>query len=120
MVNNHEFIADESVIVQSKNVKNYQELILQEIIKQQNLDLIHQFNFNNTKKRFIMMTKKNSKFAKAKMLLVIPALAIAGFVFAEKTYKTNDVKANTQKKDIEAAVENDGTLVLTFDQTSEQ
>ena len=50
MVSNHEFIADESVLIQSNNVKNYQELILQEILKQQNLPLIHQFNFNNTKK----------------------------------------------------------------------
>lgn len=85
MINNHEFIADESVIVQSKNVKNYQELILQEILKQQNLPLIHQFNFNNTKKRFIMMTKKNSKFANAKKYLAIPIFIIAGFAFAERT-----------------------------------
>ena len=111
MINNHEFIADESVIAESKSVKNYQELILQEILKQQNLDLIHQFNFNNTKKRFIMMTKKNSKFAKTKMLLVIPALAIAGFVFAEKTYKTNDTEANTQKKDIVSLLVSDDPLV---------
>jgi len=50
MVNNHEFIADDSVIRKKKNIKSYQELILQEILKQQNLPLIHQFNFNNTKK----------------------------------------------------------------------
>lgn len=86
IINNHEFIADEGVIAQNKNVKNYQELILQEILKQQNLPLIHQFNFNNTKKRFIMMTRKNSKFAKAKRYLVIPVFAVAAIVFAEKTY----------------------------------
>ncbi|HEX7871124.1 MAG TPA: M56 family metallopeptidase [Chryseobacterium sp.] len=111
MINNHEFIADESVILKNKNVKKYQELILQEILKQQNLALIHQFNFNNTKKRFIMMTKKNSKFARTKMFLVIPALAIAGFVFAEKTYKTNDEGINTQKKDIVSLLISDDPLV---------
>ncbi|WP_210148372.1 M56 family metallopeptidase [Chryseobacterium scophthalmum] len=86
MINNHEFIADESVISKNKNIKNYQELILQEILKQQNLPLIHQFNFNNTKKRFIMMNNKNSKFAKVKNYLAVPAFAVLAIVFAEKTY----------------------------------
>lgn len=89
MINNHEFIADESVILEGKNVKNYQELILQEILKQQNLALIHQFNFNNTKKRFIMMTSKNSKFAKAKKMMVIPIFIITGFAFAERVTDKN-------------------------------
>lgn len=86
MINNHEFIADESVILKNKNVKKYQEFILQEILKQQNLALIHQFNFNNTKKRFIMMTSKNSKFAKAKKMMVIPIFIITGFAFAERVH----------------------------------
>ncbi|KQT22198.1 hypothetical protein ASG31_02345 [Chryseobacterium sp. Leaf404] len=89
MVNNHEFLADERVITKNTDIKNYQELILQEVLKQQNLSLTHQFNFNNTKKRFIMMTKQNSKFAKAKKFLSIPVFAIAVFVFAEKVYGSN-------------------------------
>jgi len=86
MVDNHEFIADESVIGKNKNIKSYQELILQEILKQQDLPLIHQFNFNNTKKRFIMMNNKKSKFAKVKNYLTVPAFAVLAIVFAEKTY----------------------------------
>ncbi|OBW43222.1 BlaR1 peptidase M56 [Chryseobacterium sp. MOF25P] len=86
MVDNHEFIADESVISKNKNIKSYQELILQEILKQQNLPLIHQFNFNNTKKRFIMMNNENSKFAKVKNYLAVPVFAVLAIVFAEKTY----------------------------------
>ncbi|MCA6067282.1 M56 family metallopeptidase [Chryseobacterium sp. RG1] len=86
IVTNHEFIADEEVIHVNKNIKNYQELILQEILKQQNLSLIHQFNFNNTKKRFIMMTRKNSKFAKAKKYLTIPAFAALAVFFVDKAY----------------------------------
>ncbi|MCX8522773.1 M56 family metallopeptidase [Chryseobacterium formosus] len=99
MINNHEFIADESVILEGKNVKNYQELILQEILKQQNLALIHQFNFNNTKKRFIMMTSKNSKFAKAKKYLAIPAFAVLAIVFAEKTYAKESSEILSIEKD---------------------
>lgn len=92
MINNHEFIADEGVIARNKNIKNYQELILNEIIRRQNLNLTHQFNFNNTKKRFIMMTSKNSKFAKAKRYFAIPAFAVLAIIFAEKTYAKENVE----------------------------
>ena len=108
MVNNHEFIADESVIIQSKSVKNYQELIFKEILKQQNLPLTHQFNFNNTKKRFIMMTSKNSKFAKAKKYLAIPVFAILAVVFAEKTYAKESTEIlNIEKDNVIAKVFSD-------------
>lgn len=101
MVNNHEFLADESVISQNKNIKQYQELILQEILKQQNLPLIHQFNFNNTKKRFIMMNNKKSKFAKLKNYLVVPAFAVLAIIFAEKTYaKESNENLNQEKESI--------------------
>lgn len=98
MVNNHEFIADDRVIRKNKNIKSYQELILQEILKQQNLPLIHQFNFNNTKKRFIMMTNKNSKFAKMKNYLAVPAFAVLAIVFAEKTYAKDNTKISNQEE----------------------
>lgn len=97
IINNHEFIADEAVIAENKNIKNYQELILQEILKQQNLALIHQFNFNNTKKRFIMMTKKNSKFAVAKKYLAFPAFFVLAFVFAEKVYANENTGSADSK-----------------------
>ena len=92
IVSNHEFLADEEVITKNKNIKNYQELILKEVLKQQNLSLTHQFNFNNTKKRFIMMTKQNSKFAKAKRFLAIPVFALAALAFAEKVYGNDTIK----------------------------
>lgn len=99
MVDNHEFIADESVISKNKNIKTYQELILQEILKQQDLPLIHQFNFNNTKKRFIMMNNKNSKFAKVKNYLAVPAFAVLAIVFAEKTYAKESIENLNQEKE---------------------
>ncbi|WP_144281414.1 M56 family metallopeptidase [Chryseobacterium echinoideorum] len=97
IINNHEFIADEAVIAENKNVKIYQELILQEILKQQNLQLIHQFNFNNTKKRFIMMTKKNSKFATAKKCLALPVFIVLTFAFAEKVYANDNTGIDDSK-----------------------
>ncbi|MCU7617389.1 M56 family metallopeptidase [Chryseobacterium sp. PBS4-4] len=103
MITNHEFLADEEVISQKENIKNYQELILNEVLKQQNLPLTHRFNFNNTKKRFIMMTKRNSKFAEAKKYLAIPIFAVLAVLFAERVYANesteNLIKSNTISDD---------------------
>ncbi|MCW3169415.1 M56 family metallopeptidase [Chryseobacterium sp. 09-1422] len=100
MTTNHEFLADEEVIKQKENIKNYQELILNEVLKQQNLPLTHQFHFNNTKKRFIMMTKRNSKFAEAKKYLAIPIFAVLAISFAERVYANDN---NTFSKDLSLA-----------------
>lgn len=86
MVENHEFIADSCVVSAKSDIKNYQKTILQEILKQNNFKLIHQFNYSNTKKRFIMMTNKNSKFAGLKNYLSLPVIALSAFIFSEKVY----------------------------------
>lgn len=99
IISNHEFLADEGVIQQNKNIKTYQELILNEILKQQNPALVDPFNFNNTKNRFIMMTKQNSKFGKAKRFLAIPVFAIATFAFAEKVYGSENPENRIFKSD---------------------
>lgn len=84
MMNNHEFLADENVINNYFEVKSYQHLILDEISHHQNYQLTHQFNFYNTKKRFIMMTKSTSKSAHLKKILILPLFAIFFVVFANK------------------------------------
>ncbi|MFT3918129.1 M56 family metallopeptidase [Cloacibacterium sp.] len=84
MINNHEFLADENVVNNNYGIKSYQHLILDEIIYHQNYQLTHQFNFNNTKKRFIMMTKSKSKLANLKKFLILPLFAIFFVAFANK------------------------------------
>lgn len=96
--NNHEFVVDQEVIAATKNVRNYQELIFNEISKHQNYNLTHQLHFNNTKKRFIMMTTKNSKYALAKKYVSIPAFAILAFAFAEKVYANPTLSENSIQK----------------------
>lgn len=76
MITNHEFLADAYVLKNNFNISNYQHLILNEIKHSQSLKLTHQFNFNNTKKRFIMMTSKNSRLVGMKKFLLLPVLAI--------------------------------------------
>ncbi len=88
IVTNHEFLADESVLKSDFNLKDYQKLILQEIISSQNYNLTHTFNFKNTKKRFIMMNTKKSKLTNIKKTVSIPVLMIAFVLFVQKTYAT--------------------------------
>ncbi|WP_370688422.1 M56 family metallopeptidase [Chryseobacterium sp. EO14] len=88
MITNHEFLADESVLKNDFTIKDYQNLILEEIISSQNYNLTHTFNFKNTKKRFIMMNTKKSKLADLKKVISIPVLMIAFGLFVQRTYAT--------------------------------
>lgn len=86
MTTNHEFLADEAVLNSKFNMTDYQNLILDEIVSSQGPSLTHSFNFNNTKKRFIMMNTKKSKFILLKKAAGFTALVAATALFAEKKY----------------------------------
>ncbi|PKP33351.1 MAG: hypothetical protein CVU00_10805 [Bacteroidetes bacterium HGW-Bacteroidetes-17] len=80
----HEYLADEGLLAGGMNKLNYQRLLLSHTVGLQINDLTNNFNQSLIKKRFIMMTKTQSKkFARLKMLLVIPmtALLILCFTF---------------------------------------
>lgn len=89
MITNHEFQADEYVLKNDFDVKNYQHLILNEIAFTKKFEFTHQFNFNNTKKRFIMMTSKNAKFSLAKNLFTLPLIVILFLLFSKKVEAQN-------------------------------
>ncbi|MDQ1098344.1 MULTISPECIES: M56 family metallopeptidase [Chryseobacterium] len=97
---NHEFLADDSVLENNFNVKDYQNLVLDEIISSQNYTLTNTFNFKNIKKRFIMMNTKKSIWTQVKKAISIPALVISFGLFVEKTYAHPIEKMieKTQKK----------------------
>ncbi len=109
MIDNHEFLADESIIQQKNNVKDYQTLILSEILQTQNLKLTHQFNYNNTKKRFIMMTTKKSKFEKPKKLIAVSAFAGLSILFVQKVYASDIIseKVSIQEPIIAESIKSD-------------
>lgn len=102
IVTNHEFLADEDVISKNFDVKSYQQLILNEISTYNNLQFTNQFNYHNTKKRFIMMTRPDSRFSKLKKMLTLPVIALLTFFFTQKTYagdlnSTNRISLSSQK-----------------------
>lgn len=89
IITNHEFLADEAVMKSNYDIREYQNLILEEILNHQNPPLTHSFNFNNTKKRFIMMKTKKTKFSLLKKTAGITALISAVALFSERTYAEN-------------------------------
>ncbi len=89
---NHEFLADEYV-VQSYQVKRYQNLLLDTIQSQKTLQLVSNLNFSITKIRLKMMTKKTSRwrsilFASATLPFFMSLLLLFG----------NEVTAQTPPK----------------------
>ena len=102
MKTNHEFLADEAVLSKSIDIKSYQKLVVSEIVKLQTSNLVHTFNFTNTKKRLIMMSKQKSKFSIWKKIGITPIIAgvsllVIQFVNAE-TPKEFEELTNSLKK----------------------
>lgn len=99
-ITNHEFLADEAVLKYKFNIKEYQNLILDEIINRQNLHLTHSFNFINTKKRFIMMNTKKTKFDLFKKTAGVATLIACVALFSEKTYANKPVNTDSHAANV--------------------
>ncbi|WP_236672962.1 M56 family metallopeptidase [Flavobacterium tagetis] len=82
---NHEFLADEAVNKQFDEVKSYQNLLLQFASSKHTVALASNINYQITKKRLIMMTKKES-VAKAvfKVLAVVAVCIVLLFAFSSE------------------------------------
>lgn len=92
---NHEFLADEAVNKQFGEVENYQNLLLDFASQKNTVALASTINYLITKKRLLMMTKKES-FTKIvlKVFTVGAVYAITFFVFTPKSIaqSSNNVK----------------------------
>ena len=96
---NHEFLADEAVNKQFGSVRNYQNLLLDFASNKTTVSLASNINYLITKKRLLMMTKKESPtkiVLKVSSVCVVYALLL--FVFSTKTMAQN--KAEVKEKDI--------------------
>jgi TonB family protein len=95
---NHEFLADEFVVNTITTPQVYQLLLLDKARQPSVLVLSSSFNYLQTKKRIIMMTKKTSfKIAILKQIALIPVIIITGFLFSTKVI-AQDQKKTVQKQ----------------------
>jgi TonB family protein len=104
---NHEFLADEVVVKSIASPHEYQLLLLDKAKQPSVLVLSSSFNYLQTKKRIIMMTKKTSfRTAILKQIAVIPLIVLTGFLFSTRviaqdsktTQKAKDTSVELQKQ----------------------
>lgn len=82
--NNHEYQADEQVILHGINAKKYQLLLIEKAVGSQHFtSMANSFNHSKLKSRITMMLKKKSNpWARLKYLYVLPLTACAIVAFA--------------------------------------
>ena len=98
--NIHEFEADETVIKEGVDAKQYQLLLIKKAVGTRLYSMANSFNHSKLKKRITMMLKeKSNPWARLKYLYVLPLAAIAVTAFArpeisEKMEEISAVKVN--------------------------
>lgn len=97
----HEYLADNAVIAQGCSRARYQLLILEQHVGLKLFEMANNFNRSLIKRRITMMTKNKSKrWAKAKVLLIIPLFCFLMLAFADpKTSKNADLTAQNNTQD---------------------
>lgn len=92
----HEFIADAAVLKET-TAKDYGKLLVQSLFKQVNLQLTHNFNQIEIKKRLAMMEKLRSPGYKfLKVFVLLPFVAIMLFAFSNGSPRIKAIKQNNE------------------------
>lgn len=121
--NVHEFEADETVIRNGIDAKNYQLLLIKKAVGSRLYSIANSFNHSKLKKRItMMMKKKSSPWARAKYLYLLPlaAVAVAAFAHPEisklsdeiSSVKVNDFSAITENHEVENTYSKPNGLIL--------
>ncbi len=100
--NIHEFLADEGVLTEGYNKRDYQELLVNQTMGIQVNSLSNNFSQSLIKRRLIMMSKsKTNKIALLKMAFILPLALFLTIIFSSVV--TEKVVAQTDKNEIETA-----------------
>jgi len=92
---NHEFLADQAVLNQGVDTKNYQNILLAFSSSQQEQSLVNAINYSSIKKRFTLMKTQTPKsVAWLRSLLLLPLLGVLIYSFSN----TIEVEKETLKK----------------------
>ena len=116
--NIHEFEADETVIKEGVDAKQYQLLLIKKAVGTRLYSMANSFNHSKLKKRITMMLKeKSNPWARLKYLYVLPLAAIAVTAFArpeisEKVEEISAVKVNDLAEIVQENVLRDTENVL--------
>ena len=94
----HEYEADEAVLNQGVDVKQYQLLLIRKSVGDQLFSMANNSNYQSLKKRIRMMTmNKSSRWNRLRALAVVPVIALALLAFANTKSVAAVVTANGQQ-----------------------
>ena len=94
--NIHEYEADETVLREGVNARNYQMLLIKKAVGTRLYSMANSFNHSSLKKRITMMLKEKSNlWARAKYLYILPlaALAVTAFARPEVSAVADEISA---------------------------
>lgn len=95
---NHEFLADEAVNRQFEEISNYQKMLLDIALDKTTVALASTINYLITKKRFVMMTKKESPITVSlKVFGVGIVFVVSLFIFSSEAV-AQEVNVNSDNK----------------------
>jgi hypothetical protein len=96
----HEYLADNAVIAQGCNAAKYQLLIFEQHVGVKLFEFANNFNHSQIKRRITMITKRKSKrWAKFKVLLILPLLSFLVLTFADSNTTREPDKAKQKDTD---------------------
>ena len=100
--NIHEYEADETVLREGVNARNYQMLLIKKAVGTRLYSMANSFNHSSLKKRITMMLKeRTNRWARLKLLLAVPVMAGALYVFAQPEVKEvpRQIQSELQQKE---------------------
>ena len=98
----HEYEADEGVISSGVNMVQYQLLLVKKAVGTRLYSMANGFNHSKLKKRITMMLKeRTNRWARLKLLLAVPVMAGALYVFAQPEVKEvpRQIQSELQQKE---------------------
>ena len=94
----HEYEADEAVLNQGINAKQYQLLLIRKSVGDKLFSMANNFNYQSLKKRIRMMSmNKSSRWNRLRALAVVPVIALALLAFANNKSVAAVVTAGLQQ-----------------------
>ena len=96
----HEYEADEAVLNQGINAKQYQLLLIRKSVGDKLFSMANNFNYQSLKKRIRMMSmNKSSRWNKLRALAAVPVIALALLAFANPETDTAELVVVAYQQD---------------------
>jgi len=95
---NHEYLADSKVLA-NHELTEYQKTLINIVFRNNTITLASNFNYSLTRKRLLMMKKKNSKTNFIRIILAIPLFLLLGLVIANAQQNPVNKSGQTKQND---------------------